>query len=67
MVVRVSAGSPMAKAGVALGDRLVAIDGVALESQADMLAKLAAAGEKVVIDVDRKGRIVRLEATNKPD
>jgi Zn-dependent M28 family amino/carboxypeptidase len=67
VVVRVTAGSPMAKAGVALGDRLIAIDGVAIESQADMLAKLATAGDRVMIDVDRKGRIVRLEPTSKPD
>jgi uncharacterized protein YuzE len=32
-----------------------------------MLAKLAAAGDRVVIDVDRKGRIVRLEPMSKPD
>jgi len=57
----------MARAGVALGDRLIAIDGVAIENQADMLARLAAAGDRVVIDVDRKGRIVRLEPTSKLD
>jgi predicted metalloprotease with PDZ domain len=67
VVVRVTAGSPMARAGVALGDRLIAIDGVAIENQADMLARLAAAGDRVVIDVDRKGRIVRLEPTSKLD
>ena len=33
------------------------------ESQADMLAKLAAAGDRVTLDVDRKGRVVRLEPT----
>ena len=67
VVVRVTAGSPMARAGVALGDRLIAIDGVAIENQADVLARLAAAGDRVVIDVDRKGRIVRLEPTSKLD
>jgi predicted metalloprotease with PDZ domain len=62
VVVRVSAGSPMARAGVALGDRVVAIDGIPLVDQQDMLAKLAAAGDRVEIDVDRKGRRIRLEA-----
>ena len=61
VVVRVAPGSPMARAGVILGDRLVAIDGATIESQPDMLAKLAAAGDRVTIDVDRKGRMVRLE------
>jgi hypothetical protein len=66
LVVRVSAGSPMARAGVALGDRVVAIDGVPLVDQQDMLAKLAAAGDRVEIDVDRKGRRIRLEAIATP-
>jgi len=63
VVVRVSAGSPMARAGVALGDRVMAIDGVPLVDQQDMLTRLAAAGDRVEIDVDRKGRRMRLEAS----
>ena len=62
IVVRVTAGSPMARAGLTLGDRVVAIDGVPLADQQDMLVKLAAAGARVSIDVDRRGRLVRLEA-----
>jgi predicted metalloprotease with PDZ domain len=50
----------MAKGGVMLGDRIVAIDGLPLTDQPDMLAKLAAAGDHVEIDVDRKGRRLRL-------
>ena len=61
VVVRVSAGSPMARAGMALGDRVMAIDGNPLVDQQDMLAKLAAAGERVDVDIDRKGRRMRLE------
>ena len=61
IVVRISAGSPAAMAGLALGDRVVAIDGGDVLSQADMVARLAAAGGCVALDVDRKGRIVRLE------
>ena len=60
IVVRVTTGSPMAKGGVMLGDRIVAIDGLPLTDQPDMLAKLAAAGDHVEIDVDRKGRRLRL-------
>jgi predicted metalloprotease with PDZ domain len=61
VIVRISAGSPAARAGLALGDRIAAIDGKDLISQADMVARLAAAGNRVAVDVDRKGRIVRLE------
>ena len=61
IVVRVTAGSPMAAAGVMLGDRIVAIDGMPLVDQQDMLAKLSAAADRVEIDVDRKGRRLRLE------
>lgn len=61
VVVRVTAGLPLARAGIQLGDRIVAIDGQGLVDQADMLAKLAAAGDLVRIDVDRGGRLVRLE------
>ena len=61
VVVRITPSLPMARAGLALGDRVIAIDGAALESQADMLARLQAAGDRVIVDVERKGRIVRLE------
>jgi predicted metalloprotease with PDZ domain len=43
-----------------LGDRVVAIDGTVVTNQADMVARLAAAGSSVAIDVDRKGQVVRL-------
>jgi predicted metalloprotease with PDZ domain len=46
---------------VLLGDRVIAIDGMEIASQADMLAKLAAAEDRVTLEVDRKGRVVRLE------
>jgi predicted metalloprotease with PDZ domain len=44
-----------------LGDRVIAVDGNAVTNQADMVARLANAGGSVAIDVDRKGRIVRLD------
>jgi hypothetical protein len=61
IVVRITPESPAALAGLALGDRVVAIDGGDVLSQADMAARLAAAGDCVALDVDRKGRIMRLE------
>jgi predicted metalloprotease with PDZ domain len=65
VVVRVEPASPVANAGLALGDRVIAIDGVAIVSQADMVARLGAAGERVTLDVDRRGRILQLETTER--
>jgi hypothetical protein len=64
VVVRVTAESPAARAGMMLGDRIIAIDGQPLANQADMVARLASAGDRVLLDVDRKGRVVRLEMTS---
>ncbi|MFM8892704.1 MAG: PDZ domain-containing protein [Planctomycetia bacterium] len=61
VVVRVSAGSAAATAGVVVGDRVTAVAGVPLESQADMVARLAAAAARVALDLERKGRLVRVE------
>ncbi|MFM9196850.1 MAG: M28 family peptidase, partial [Planctomycetia bacterium] len=63
VIVRITADSPAARAGIILGDRVTAIDGQAIGSQAEMVAKLAAAGDRVVIDVDRKGRLVGIDMT----
>ena len=60
VIVRITAGSPAAQAGVMLGDRVISIDGTVVTNQADMVARLAAAGSSVAIDVDRKGKVVRL-------
>ena len=60
VIVRITAGSPAAQAGMMLGDRVIAIDGVSVTDQAEMVKRLAAAGNHVVFDVDRKGRVVRL-------
>ncbi|NDC62468.1 MAG: M20/M25/M40 family metallo-hydrolase [Planctomycetia bacterium] len=67
VVVRVEPNSPVATAGLALGDRIVAIDGRSVADQADMVSRLAAAGESVVVDVDRRGRIVQLRAVTTAD
>jgi len=60
VIVRIAAGSPAAQAGMMLGDRVIAVDGTVVTNQADMVARLAAAGSSVAIDVDRKGKVVRL-------
>jgi len=61
VIVRITAGSPAAQAGVMLGDRVIAIDGTAVTDQADMVTRLASAGTHVAIDVDRRGRVVRID------
>jgi len=61
LIVRITAGSPAAQAGMMLGDRVMAIDGTAVTDQADMVTRLASAGNHVAIDVDRKGRVVRID------
>ena len=63
VVVRVTSGSPANAAGVLVGDRITAIDGMAVAGQEDMVARLAAAGDRVSLDVDRKGRIVHVDLT----
>jgi hypothetical protein len=60
VIVRVSPGSPAAAGGLQPGDRLVAIDGAAISSQDDMLARLRAAGTTVTLDVDRRGSLVHV-------
>jgi hypothetical protein len=62
VVARVVPGSPLARAGLAPADRILAIDGVALESHDDLLGRLAAAGEVVTLRVERQGRSFDLEA-----
>lgn len=57
LIVRVVPGSPAATAGLRHGDRVVAIDDAPLTSQADMLARLAAVGPRVVLGIERRGRL----------
>ncbi|MFM8802968.1 MAG: M20/M25/M40 family metallo-hydrolase [Planctomycetia bacterium] len=61
VIVRITADSPAARAGMTLGDRVITIDGQEIGSQAEMVAKLAAAGDRVALEVDRKGRLVRID------
>ncbi|NBW97730.1 MAG: M20/M25/M40 family metallo-hydrolase, partial [Planctomycetia bacterium] len=64
IVVRVTAGAPMARAGVLLGDRIVAIDGLPIADQKEMVARLQDAGSSVLVEVDRRGRRLRFEAVS---
>jgi regulator of sigma E protease len=58
VVVRVSPASPAAAAGLVPGDRILAIDGVAVANQATMLERLRAAGDEVALAIERRGRFV---------
>ena len=63
VIVRITTDSPAARAGIMQGDRVTAIDRQPISDQAEMVRLLAAAGGHVAIDVDRKGRLVRVEMT----
>lgn len=60
VIVRVTPDSPAAQGGLLPGDRLVAIDGVAVAGQDDMVHRLSAAATHVVLDIDRKGRFTQV-------
>ncbi len=61
VVVRVWPESPAARGGILTGDRLHAIDGNGIVDQENMLARLRSAGPQVAVDVERRGRLMRLE------
>ena len=60
VIVRITHGSPAAQGGLMMGDRVLAVDGTAVADQADMVTRLAAAGNRVELDVDRRGRVTRI-------
>lgn len=57
LIVRVVPDSPAAAGGLLPGDRIVAIDGESVASQAEMMARLATAGPRVLLGVERRGRL----------
>jgi hypothetical protein len=61
VVVRVAPESPAARAGLVVGDRVVTIDGLPLADQGDMVARLSAAGPRVTVGIDRRGRNMGIE------
>jgi serine protease Do len=60
VVVRVWRESPAAIGGLRTGDRILTIDGARIASQDDMISRLGTAGDRVTIDVERRGRVARL-------
>ncbi len=61
IVVRVWRESPASRAGLAAGDRVLTVDGTRITGQDDMRARLRTAGPRTAIDVERRGRILRIE------
>lgn len=65
MVSKVEAGSPAEKAGVKVGDILTSVDGQAIKSSWDVMAKVRRIedGQQVPVEVWRDGRAQNLTAT----
>jgi hypothetical protein len=63
IVVRVAVGTPAQRAGIAVGDRIMAIDAVPIADQDDLAGRLGAivAPGQVSLDVERGGRLARVE------
>ncbi|MCE9631570.1 MAG: M20/M25/M40 family metallo-hydrolase [Planctomycetia bacterium] len=61
VVVRVWRNSPAARAGLSPGDRILTVDEMRITGQDDMLARLRSAGPQSRVDIERRGRIMRLE------
>lgn len=61
VVVRVVPGTPLATAGLLLGDRIVAIDGVSVSDHEEMIRRMESAGESMTLSVERRGRLVDLQ------
>jgi len=61
VVVRVAGDSPAARAGLLVGDRIVALDGGPITDQDDMVRRLSAAGSGVRVGLDRRGRLLEVE------
>jgi hypothetical protein len=60
VVVRVVPESPLGRAGLEHGDRIIAIDGVPIGNQKEMLDRMAAAGDALTLTLDRSGRVLEL-------
>jgi len=67
VVVRVSRDRPAGASDLQPGDRIIAVDGNPLEGQRDMLERLRAAASRTVLDVERRGRILRRELREPPE
>jgi Peptidase family M28/PDZ domain len=60
-VVRVVPDSPLDRAGLRCGDRILAIDGEPVGNQETMLRRMAAAGDALALEADRAGRRILLQ------
>jgi len=60
IVVRVWRDSAAERGGLRVGDRILSIDSARIASQDDMVGRLRTAGATVELDIERRGRIVRL-------
>ena len=60
VVVRVSRDLPAGASGLQPGDRIIAVDGIPLQDQQDMMQRLGAAGSSTVLVAERRGRILQL-------
>ncbi len=60
VVVRVSPGTPAARSGLQLRDRIVAIDQQPLVDQEEMVLRLGQAADSIDISVEREGRLFEL-------
>lgn len=66
VVVRVVPGTPLAAAGLLPGDRILALDGVAVADHATLLRRMATAAARLTLQVERRGRTIELVATDGP-
>jgi membrane-associated protease RseP (regulator of RpoE activity) len=66
IVEEVVHGSAAEEAGIRAGDRIIAIDGEAIRSAAQLDAKLSASdGRRLTIDIDRGGARLRVRAATR--
>lgn len=61
VVVRVVPDSPLDRAGLRTGDRIIAIDGEPIVTQTAMLERMATAGDALRLTLERAGRILDID------
>jgi predicted metalloprotease with PDZ domain len=61
VVVRVVPDSPLERAGLRCGDRIIALDGEPFATQATMLQRMASASDALTLQIDRAGRILEVQ------